>query len=598
MDQSPYTQAIAIQCLCGKRLTALPQHAGKRVKCPSCGQVVVVPVNLPSQPTPMVVENTGSSEGLSRNTFIALWSLVGVLALGGILFIFLHTRSTHQTRVAAANMRVSQAVVAANAWVARGSSQDGDAIERALVDAQSDNLATEKANIDSIVATVRQRREALATEARTDQAQRDAAAVFSNAKRQIDGKRIAEAIVDLRKYIAGPYATEKADAQRLLAESEIAISDELAVETLLAMNDVTFEQAKAVGEIKDGKVSHPVLHAVRSETLQRNIVAVHQRRENAKVAEAQRRAAAEAAIAERNRRAEEMRMASLEAMAAEEKRLREQREAKLAALRNPPSVSLKDLSNFPEDYSGKPVKLESIWFWGDLDRQVDHKLFSVTVESRDGKVISHYFIGKDLKFVVSEGFGRILDVAFDADKKVGTNIYCEIGKVGETPVARIYRIETLNRAGEVKDVHEDKFRDGADGPRPAVGKTDRARPASVVLKDLANFPEDYAGAFVKLESIWIWGELKRQAEHKLFSITVESRDGKVVSNFFIRDEDLAFVVSEGFGRVIDILFEADKKFGSNIYCEITSVGKKRIAKIYRIETLNLAGDVKDVYEDR
>jgi hypothetical protein len=34
---------ISVNCQCGKRLAASPSFAGKRVKCPSCGTVLVVP---------------------------------------------------------------------------------------------------------------------------------------------------------------------------------------------------------------------------------------------------------------------------------------------------------------------------------------------------------------------------------------------------------------------------------------------------------------------------------------------------------------------------------------------------------------------------
>ena len=34
---------IAVACQCGKRFAAKPELAGKRVKCPSCGQPLTVP---------------------------------------------------------------------------------------------------------------------------------------------------------------------------------------------------------------------------------------------------------------------------------------------------------------------------------------------------------------------------------------------------------------------------------------------------------------------------------------------------------------------------------------------------------------------------
>jgi DNA-directed RNA polymerase subunit RPC12/RpoP len=35
--------AIKVACACGKKLSVKDEHAGKRVKCPACGSVLVIP---------------------------------------------------------------------------------------------------------------------------------------------------------------------------------------------------------------------------------------------------------------------------------------------------------------------------------------------------------------------------------------------------------------------------------------------------------------------------------------------------------------------------------------------------------------------------
>lgn len=206
-------ERIALQCSCGKRLSALSQHAGKRLKCPACGKAVIVPTIPSPQPTHTALRVEDESDGLSKTTLIALWSLVGATALGGVLFLVWHSHASHQAKIAAANDRISQA---------------------------------------------------------------------------IDGKRITEAIALLREYLADPRTTDKADAQRLLAEAEIAVSDALTIDALIAMNNEKFDRVKITGEIDDEKVTHPVLLGVRKDTIQRNFDEAVQRREEIKIANLER----------------------------------------------------------------------------------------------------------------------------------------------------------------------------------------------------------------------------------------------------------------------------------------------------------------------
>ncbi|MCE9527704.1 MAG: hypothetical protein K8R36_16810 [Planctomycetales bacterium] len=220
---------------------------------------------------------------------MALWSFVGVCALACVLFIAWHSNSSHQAKVAPANDQISEAVAAANEWITGNSSLDGEAIEQRLADALQDDDATEKANGVAALAQVRQRREQFAEEARIEQAEQEATVAFKDAKKRLDARDVAAAIQLLRKYVSDPYATEKADAQRLLAEAETAVSDSQTIDALVAMEDGDFDRVKAAGEIRDGKVTHPALTASRTETIQRNLKQAAQQREAIRIAEEKRR---------------------------------------------------------------------------------------------------------------------------------------------------------------------------------------------------------------------------------------------------------------------------------------------------------------------
>lgn len=321
MNQSGNTRRINVQCSCGKRLLALPQHAGKRVKCPACGKALVVPASASPPPMAATPQVENESQGMSKNTLIALWSFVGVFALACVLFLVWHSHSSHQAKITAANERISKAVASANEWLGGNSSLDGEALEQRLVDALQNNDATERTDGESSLSRVRQRREQLAEEARIEQAERQATAVFEDAKKRLDGNDVGKAIELLREYVAHPHATAKTDAQRLLTEAETAVSDSLTLDALIAMTDGDFGRVRAAGEIQDGKVTHPVLIAARTATVQRNLNKAAQRREEIKITEQKRREAEKLAAMERQRQ-EEARRQQEEA----ERRLREARE--------------------------------------------------------------------------------------------------------------------------------------------------------------------------------------------------------------------------------------------------------------------------------
>ncbi len=300
-------QRIILQCPCGKRLSALPQHAGKRLKCPGCGEALLVPRGSSPPPTPVSRQVEIEPEGMSKNTLIVLWSTVGLVVVGAVLFLVWHSRSLQQAKIAAANDRISQAVAAANEWMTRKSLRDGDAIEQQLADALHDEVATQRGTGDSLLSEVRKRRDQLAEQVRIEQSQREAAALFNDAKRQIEARRITDASALLRRYVAHPHATEKPDAQRLLDEMETATSDALTLDALIALSNDDFSRVKAGGAIEDGRVTHPVVVAARNETVHRNVDKALQRREEIRIADEKRKETERLAAMQRQRQDEERR---------------------------------------------------------------------------------------------------------------------------------------------------------------------------------------------------------------------------------------------------------------------------------------------------
>src|SRR5690349_9470735 len=58
--------AIAVGCpACGKQLRVKDEFAGKRVKCPSCGQILALPSSPPASP-PVVTHRGAALESLRQ----------------------------------------------------------------------------------------------------------------------------------------------------------------------------------------------------------------------------------------------------------------------------------------------------------------------------------------------------------------------------------------------------------------------------------------------------------------------------------------------------------------------------------------------------
>ena len=128
----------------------------------------------------------------------------------------------------------------------------------------------------------------------------------------------------------------------------------------------------------------------------------------------------------------------------------------------------------------------------------------------------------------------------------------------------------------------------------------RGRPVNVVFKEFANFPEEHAGICVRFDNVWLHGDFNRMDGVKDFSPAVSSKDGKYVPGraSLKYASGVVFLISEEFGRPLSLQFDSDKQYGVNLCCEVTKSEKLFLARIYRIETLAVAGNVKDVFEEK
>jgi hypothetical protein len=217
---------------------------------------------------------------------LALWSLPVVVAIGGGAVLHFDAKGRQQARIDAANTEVREAVKGAAGWLKQGRAKEAENVEHRLMQAIAANDVSEKANADAVLKTVRTRRAELAADS-----------LFDSAKTKLDAKAIVEAVALLHRYVAHPHATKKPEAKQLLADYDLATSKTAALQTLMAMSDEGFVQFRNTGKLDDRQLTHPILAEIRATTLRRNLEAANQRREEIKIAEANRQKSERLALA-------------------------------------------------------------------------------------------------------------------------------------------------------------------------------------------------------------------------------------------------------------------------------------------------------------
>lgn len=369
-DPVDSSETILFNCSCGQPLRISSKCAGTVISCPKCGTSVVVPPPIPAE------EET---EEESRSyTLLYLYGGVGAVAVAAALFLFLFIRSTDESRKEEAQAALSQATANATQWLESGDVDEADAVEDGLKSALANPDVTNKQAGERALANVRERRAEFAAEkilanatrqlkngeldranslvdayvndphatdiaaaeslrqqvktAKADiqrhQSQKAANELFADAKRQLETQRLETAAELLDEYVANPHATEIKEAQTLRQQLDTAASDDQTLASLLQLDDAEFDRAKADGVLDDGQVTHPLLIAVRKETIERNLELAIQRREENRLIEERRREELRNA---KKKRQEELRIAEerrreAERLAALERSKREENE--------------------------------------------------------------------------------------------------------------------------------------------------------------------------------------------------------------------------------------------------------------------------------
>lgn len=410
--RSDNSHRLSIQCTCGKRFAVPLQARAKQLKCPACGSQL----EIPGHPLTADAANAVPPEqmdGLSRSAIIGMWSVIGTVVLGCVMVLFLYSRSSHQARIAAANERVARAVDHANDWISGNSGNNSEAIERNLTEALSSEDATDKTSATTVLNQVRQKR-----------AERQSTALFNQAKEHIESKQVQEGLLLLRSYVSSPHALEKAEAERLIIEAETALSDVMTFDALVAIDDETFERTKTTGKLDDSKITHPVLLAVREETIHRNLVKVTARRNELKIAEQARQ------------QREEERRKQEEARQAEEERLRTERERPIDG-----TELFTQITTFPERYIGMNYYIRGFLYPDGTQRNKEYKCFSIQFASK--AAVSGGPRRDRLSFITTEEMGARLVEMRKGDYEATVHVtlrYLDPG-TQEYPVGNVTMIE-------------------------------------------------------------------------------------------------------------------------------------------------------------
>jgi hypothetical protein len=317
------SQRIHLVCECGKKLAARATQSGKRLKCPSCGQAVVVPaVQAGVVPTAVQATSAPHPEGPKRRftrvvLMLMLWSLPVAAAVGGWAYLRFDANRRQQARIDAAKTDVRETAKEAQGRTKQGTAKAGkEDVDHRLPKAIAAKDVSEKANADAVPEIGRTRR-----------AESAADSLLDAAKTKLDAKAIPEAVALLKRYVADPHATKKPEATQLLADCELATSDSAAIKTLVHLSNEQFDQFSKSGKLEGRQIAHPILAEMCATTLRRNLETATQRRKVPEAVRQQRKREAERSAEFRHKR--ELERADPQEQLARE-RDRQEREAQIA----------------------------------------------------------------------------------------------------------------------------------------------------------------------------------------------------------------------------------------------------------------------------
>lgn len=138
----------------------------------------------------------------------------------------------------------------------------------------------------------------------------------------------------------------------------------------------------------------------------------------------------------------------------------------------------------------------------------------------------------------------------------------------------------------------------ADQPPP---KFDRTKPEVGDLKQFAKFPEEFENKCVKFNDAWVDGDFERMEGSKDLSTDVMTSDKVLIwgrNKVEFANGKAVFVFNEEFGRRFFESLEANANYKANLFCEITKQSDAFVARVFKIETIAVSGDVKDVFEEK
>ncbi|MCX7406631.1 MAG: GYF domain-containing protein [Planctomycetales bacterium] len=204
------------------------------------------------------------SQNANKSSLSRLWSFLGVFLVACVMFVLWQAYSSNQKRIADANREIARAAQMADEWIGGDSSFPDDDIEQRLTRALANPIATLKQNGNLTLENLRQ--------AGTQKREKKLAAeLLQAAKEKLDRKEVKEAMAVLEKYLANDAATEKQYARQLLKEAEVAVSDSLALKSMVAMDAAAFNLVKDGDTTEDGLITYPSLLDVRKQTVARNL---------------------------------------------------------------------------------------------------------------------------------------------------------------------------------------------------------------------------------------------------------------------------------------------------------------------------------------
>jgi len=199
---------------------------------------------------------SGQSTAIRRNIWIAACTAVGLFAVSSLVFCIWYARSQQAANVAAADLRVSQAVADAEQWMAAEEDlAKWKLIETSLIVAISHENVSDKHFGQTALERFTQHAQAAR---KWDQARQ--------LLKQGNGRRAA---LVLMEYLGIEHAKNKAEAKWILEELMVANSDEVALTTLLGLDEASFLEAKKSGKISEPRVTRPELKDILNETVKR-----------------------------------------------------------------------------------------------------------------------------------------------------------------------------------------------------------------------------------------------------------------------------------------------------------------------------------------